>query len=145
MDNEPFLVAGMECGKDIRARLGLDTTLCTNKHYDKARTSVAERMVQSIRNLQKTLVLQLEDSIQCKLPGGHSLRYWGVVHAAWLYSCYQRLSCPLLAESHPLPSSHRTSLPWKTGQLRGAGSKLASTSQAGNVASTLERTLLDMM
>ena len=88
VDNEPVLVAGMECCRDIRLRLGLSTTLTTNKHYDKARTSVAERMVQTVRNLQKTLILQLEESIQRKLPGGHSLRYWGIVHAAWLYSRY---------------------------------------------------------
>ena len=88
VDNEPVLVAGMECCRDIRLRLGLSTTITTNKHYDKARTSVAERMVQTVRNLQKTLILQLEESIGCRLPGGHCLRYWGIVHAAWLYSRY---------------------------------------------------------
>ena len=88
VNNEPVLVAGMECCKDIRLRLGLSTTVTTNKHYDKARASVAERMVQTVRNLQTTLILQLEESIRCKLPGGHSLRYWSIVHAAWLYSRY---------------------------------------------------------
>ena len=78
VDNEPVLVAG---------------TITTNKHYDKARTSVAERMVQTVRNLQKALILQLEESIGCRLPGGHSLPYWGIVHAAWLYSRYHVHSC----------------------------------------------------
>ena len=84
VDNEPVLVAGMDWWK-IRLRLGLSTILTTNKHYDKSRTSVAECMVQSVRNLQKTLILQLEESMGCRLPGGHSLRYWGIVHAAWLH------------------------------------------------------------
>ena len=88
VDNEPVLVAGMECCRDIRLRLGLSTTITTNKHYDKGRTSVAERMVQTVRKLQKTLILQLEESMGCRLPGGHCLRYWGIVHAAWLYSRY---------------------------------------------------------
>ena len=74
VDNEPVLVAGMECCRDIRLRLGLSTTITTNKHYDKARASVAERMVQTVRNLQKTLILQLEESIGCRLPDGHRLK-----------------------------------------------------------------------
>ncbi len=88
VDNEPVLVAGMDFCKEIRLRLGRSTIVTTNKNYDKSRTSVAEGMVQSVRNLQKMLILQLEESMRCKLPGGHSLRYWGIVHASWLYSRY---------------------------------------------------------
>ena len=104
VDNEPVLVAG---------------TITTNEHYDKARTSVAERMVQTVRNLQKALILQLEESIGCRLPGGHSLPYWGIVHAAWLYGRYQVHS---FLKVTPYQADW-SSVPWKTDQLRpnGAG------------------------
>ena len=85
VDNENVLVAGMEFCRNTRLMMGMQTITTTNKHYDKGRTSVAERMVQSIRNLQKTLVLQLEEAAQFRLPGGHALRYWAVMHSAWLY------------------------------------------------------------
>ena len=35
VDNEPVLVAGMDCCKEIRLRLGPSTIVTTNKHYDK--------------------------------------------------------------------------------------------------------------
>ena len=86
VDNEPVLVAGMEFCKEVRLRLGLSTVVTRNKNYDKSRTSTAERMIQTVRNLQKTLIHQLEDEIQCKIPVGHCLRYWATVHSAWLYN-----------------------------------------------------------
>ena len=85
VDNENVLVAGMVFCRNTRLMMGMQTITTTNKHYDEGRTSVAERMVQSIRNLQKTLVLQMEEAAQFRLPGGHALRYWAVMHAAWLY------------------------------------------------------------
>ena len=85
VDNENVLVAGMEFCRNARLMMGMQSITTTNKHYDKGRTSVAERMVQSIRNLQKTLVLQMEEAAQFRLPGGHALRYWAVIHSAWLY------------------------------------------------------------
>ena len=65
VDNEPVLVAGMEFCKEARLRLGFSTGATTNKNYDTSRTSAAKRMIQTIRNLQKTLILQLEvNSVQ---------------------------------------------------------------------------------
>ena len=45
-------------------------------------------MIQSIRNLGKTLVAQLESEAKVRLPSGHCLRYWAAVHAGGLYSRY---------------------------------------------------------
>ena len=88
VDNENVLVAGMEFCRDVRLRMGFQTITTTNKNYDKARTSTAERMIQTVRNLQKTLISQLEGEAKFRVPGGHWLRYWAVVHAAWLYCRY---------------------------------------------------------
>ena len=88
VDNENVLVAGMEFCRDVRLRMGFQTITTTNKNYDKARTSTAERMIQTVRNLQKTLISQLEGEAKFRVPGGHCLRYWAVVHAAWLYCRY---------------------------------------------------------
>ena len=88
VDNENVIKAGAEHCRDCRLRMGFQTILSVNKQYDKARTSTAERMIQSIRNLGKTLVAQLESEAKVRLPSGHCLRYWAVVHAGGLYSRY---------------------------------------------------------
>ena len=54
--NEPVLVAGAKFCKSVRAKNELTTHLCPNKVGDKARTSIAERFVQSVRGIQKTLL-----------------------------------------------------------------------------------------
>ena len=84
VDNENVIKAGAEHCRDCRLRMGFQTILNVNKQYDKARTSTAERMIQSIRNLGKTLVAQLESEAKVRLPSGHCLRYWAVVHAGGL-------------------------------------------------------------
>jgi hypothetical protein len=85
-DNEHVLVAGMELCKSVRAKHGFPATISLNKSYSKSRTGVAERTIQTVRNLQKTLVAQLEHEIQCKLPPGHPVLYSSAVHASWLYN-----------------------------------------------------------
>lgn len=55
-DDELVLVGGLEFCKEVRLRMGLATMVTTNTNYDKSRTSAAERMIQTIRNLQKTLI-----------------------------------------------------------------------------------------
>lgn len=85
-DNEPSLVTGLEMCKQIRATMGLQTNILLNPNYSKQRTAIAERMVQTIRNLGKTLVAQVEDSIGCTLEGTHPLIYWAMSHASWIYN-----------------------------------------------------------
>ena len=87
-DNENVLVSGMEFFKQVRARQGFSTTVTTNRNYSKGRTSICERTVQTVRNLQKTLVVQLEESIKCKIPQGHAVLYWAAMHSTWLYNRY---------------------------------------------------------
>lgn len=87
-DNEHVLVAGMELCKSVRAKHGFPTTISLNKSYSKSKIGVAERTIQKLRNLQKTLVAQLEHEIQCKLPPGHPGLYSSAVHASWLYNRY---------------------------------------------------------
>ena len=56
-DNEPVLVAGVTFCKSARAKAGYTTILTPNKMYDKGRTGVAERFVQTIRGLQKNIAV----------------------------------------------------------------------------------------
>ena len=72
-DNEPVLVAGMKFCQRARQQLGLETILTFNRTYEKTRTSVAERFVQTVRGLQKTLVSHLEASIKAAIPAGHPM------------------------------------------------------------------------
>jgi len=63
-DNEPVLAAGMRFCQSGTQRLGLETILAWNRRtYEKSRASVAERFVQTIRGLQKTLICHLEFAI----------------------------------------------------------------------------------
>ena len=87
-DNENVLVSGMEFFKQVRARQGFSTTVTTNRNYSKDRTSICERTIQTVCNLQKTLVMQLEESIKCKIPQGHAVLYWTAMHSTWLYNRY---------------------------------------------------------
>ena len=85
-DNEPVLVAGMKFCQRARQQLGLETILTFSRTYEKTRTSVAERFVQTVRGLQKTLVSHLEASIQAAIPAGHPMIQWAAMHSAWIYS-----------------------------------------------------------
>ncbi len=59
VDNGPVLVAGMEFCKEVRLRMVFQQwSLQTGT--DKSRTGAAERMIQTMRNSQKTLIYQLE-------------------------------------------------------------------------------------
>ena len=51
-DIEPVLVAGMRFCQRTGQTLGMETILTWNRTYEKTRTSVAERFVQTVRGLQ---------------------------------------------------------------------------------------------
>ena len=80
--NEPSLVSGLEMCKQVRANMGLKTNNVLNPNYGKQRTAIAERMVQTMRNLGKTLIAQVEDSISCALDGTRPMVYWAMAHAS---------------------------------------------------------------
>ena len=90
-DNEPVLVAGANFCKSVRAKSELTTHLTANKVGDKSRTSMAERFVQTVRGIQKTLICQLEGEMKVVVPDGHPIVQWAAMHAAWLYNHYQVL------------------------------------------------------
>ena len=84
VDNEKVLVSGMEFFKQVRARQGFSTTVTTNCNYSKDHTSICERTIQTVRKLQKTLVMQLEEAIKSKTPQGHAVLYWAAMPSTWL-------------------------------------------------------------
>eukprot|EP00435_Cladocopium_sp_Y103_P025328 s3318_g6.t1 len=88
-DNEPVLAAGMRFCQKTRQMLGLETILTWNRTYEKTRTSIAERFVQTVRGLQKTLIVHLEAAIQATIPAGHAMVQWAAMHAAWAYNRFQ--------------------------------------------------------
>ena len=87
-DNEPVLAAGMRFCQRTRQTLGMETILTWNRTYEKTRTSIAERFVQTVRGLQKTLLSHLESAIQATIPAGHPVIQWAAMHASWLYNRY---------------------------------------------------------
>jgi hypothetical protein len=74
LDNEPVLVAGVAFCEAARAKTGYTTIATPKQMYDKGRTGVAERFVQTIRGLQKTLLCQ------------HVVVQWAAMHALWSYN-----------------------------------------------------------
>ena len=91
-DNEPVLSAGVKRTQVIRANQGLPTNLQPGKMYSKARTSLAERSIQTVRAQGKCLVAFLEDKMQMKIPDDHVLRAWAMVHGSWLLNRYHLTS-----------------------------------------------------
>eukprot|EP00435_Cladocopium_sp_Y103_P016755 s3453_g4.t1 len=87
-DNEPVLVAGVAFCKAAREKNGFGTIVSPNKSYDKGRTGVAERLVHTIRGLQKTLLCHVEAEIKATIPSGHVVIQWAKIHASWLYNRY---------------------------------------------------------
>ena len=87
-DNEPVLKSGVAFCKSVRASSGHNTIVSHNKTYDKGKTGVAERFVQTIRGLQKTFICQVEDAIQAQIPTSHCIVQWAASHAAWVYNRY---------------------------------------------------------
>ena len=83
-DGEPVLSAGMKYCQLIRQNNGLVTHLQPGHMYGKARTSLAERAISSVRNQAKTLIAYVEDKIKAKLKPDHVLHSWAIIHAAWL-------------------------------------------------------------
>ena len=65
--------------------MGMQTITTTNKHYDKGRTSVAERMVQSIRNLQKAESPGAANGRSSTVPSSRWSRLTILGSSAWLY------------------------------------------------------------
>ena len=87
-DNEPLLRRGVEQAKVIREKSKLETTSQFNKAFDKGRTAIAERTIQTVRNQAKTLISHLEENSQSKFADGHPIHLWSYVHASWLLNRY---------------------------------------------------------
>ena len=87
-DQEKVLLAGLELAKETRSRMGLPTTLNMNKAFDKAKTSMAERFIQTVRNQAKALVLHLEVKAGVYFDTEHAVHGWAARHSAWLLNRY---------------------------------------------------------
>jgi hypothetical protein len=83
-DNEPVLAAGMRMAQNIRANHGLETILQPGLMYNKSRTSLAERTIQTVRGQGKTFIAYVEHKIAAKLPEEHPLHAWAMIHASWI-------------------------------------------------------------
>ena len=83
-----LLRRGVEQAKVIREKSKLETTSQFNKAYDKGRTAIAERTIQTVRNQAKTLISHLEENAKTKFADGHPIHLWSYVHATWLLNRY---------------------------------------------------------
>ncbi len=52
------------------------------KAFDKGRTAVAERAIQTVRVQVRTLVNDVEHQIEAKFPDGHPIYMWTLLHSA---------------------------------------------------------------
>ena len=87
-DNEPVLAAGARMTKLIRSNNGLHTILTAGKFYDKSRTSLAERTIQTVRAQGKTLLSHIEDRAKIAFKETSVLHSWALMHASWLLNRY---------------------------------------------------------
>ena len=77
-DNEPVLAAGAKMTKLIRSNNGLHTILAAGKFYDKSRTSLAERTIQTVRAQGKTLLSHIEDRAKVSFGETSVLHSWAL-------------------------------------------------------------------
>ena len=87
-DNEPVLAAGARMTKLIRSNNGLHTILQAGKFYDKSRTSLAERYIQTVRAQAKTIISHVQDRAKIVFDEQHVLQSWALIHACWLLNRY---------------------------------------------------------
>ena len=88
-DQEKVLMAGLELVKMTREKMGLNTILTTGKAFQKGRTAIAERAIQTVRAQQKTLSAHVRERAQVALPDDHPIHGWAARHAAWLLCRFQ--------------------------------------------------------
>ena len=70
--------------QSARQRLGLEAILAWKRALEKSRTSVAERFVQHVKGLQKTLICHLQ-AIHAFCSTGHAVIQWVARDAVWIY------------------------------------------------------------
>ena len=83
-DNEPTINAAVYQTRLMRNQSGLKLVDQRSKNFDKGRTSMAERAIQTVRCQSKTLVHALENQVTMKFDDKHIIHQWAVMHAAWL-------------------------------------------------------------
>ena len=83
-DNEPTINAAVYQTRIMRNQSGLKLVDQRSKNYDKGRTSMAERAIQTVRCQSKTLVHALEEQVKMKFEDKHIIHQWAVMHSAWL-------------------------------------------------------------
>eukprot|EP00434_Breviolum_minutum_P043737 symbB.v1.2.039002.t1/scaffold6288.1/size30759/2 len=95
-DNEPVIISGVKQAQILRSRSGLETIVQQSKSFDKGRTAVAERAIQTVRAQGRTLVNYVEHQIAATFPDSHPLHLWAILHSAWLlnrFHLHSQLGC----------------------------------------------------
>ena len=83
-DNEPVVNSAVQQAKLARNQIGLKLIDQQAKNFDKGRTSMAERAIQTLRAQAKTLIHALESQVKVKFEDKHVIHEWAILHAAWL-------------------------------------------------------------
>ena len=95
-DNEPVIISGVKQAQILRSRSGLETIVQQSKSFDKGRTAVAERAIQTVRAQGRTLVNYVEHQIAATFPDSHPLHLWAILQSAWLlnrFRLHSQLGC----------------------------------------------------
>ena len=95
-DNEPVIVSGIKQAQMLKSRSGLETIVQQSKSFDKGRTAIAERTLQTVRAQSRTLVNYVEHQIEAKFPDSHPIYMWSLLHNASLlnrFHVHSSLGC----------------------------------------------------
>ena len=95
-DNEPVVTSGIKQAQILRSKSGLETIVQQLKAYDKGRTAVAERAIQTVRAQGRTLVSYVQQKISAKFADSHPIHMWALLHSAWLlnrFHVHSQLGC----------------------------------------------------
>ena len=98
-DNEPVVISGIKQAQILRSKSRLETIAQQSKSFDKGRTAVAERAIQTVRAQGRTLVNYVEHQISAKFAkfsDSHPIHMRALLHSAWLlnrFHLHSQLGC----------------------------------------------------
>ena len=78
-DNEKSMTALQERVKAMRQG---ETFLSNSKNRDSQSNGMVERAIQQVEEIVRTIKLQLEYRMGCKVPAGHPIMHWMVEYAS---------------------------------------------------------------
>ena len=89
-DSEPTIKAVLDYAKTVRQGMGYNTQVNWGTPYDKSKTAICERSIQTLRRQYATMMSCLESQCEVSIGQEHPIAAWCLRHAAWVLNRYHK-------------------------------------------------------